>query len=68
MLCSAQDFAEAIAQLAVFPPGCEALREDPATAEALQRVAAGGWTEEAGLRRGPSVILPPAFSFYGESL
>ena len=43
----AQDFAEAIAQLAMFPPGREALLQDPAVVEALQQVAAQGWTSEA---------------------
>ena len=42
-----RDFTEAIAQLAVFPPGREALLQDPIVAEALQQVAAQGWTEEA---------------------
>jgi hypothetical protein len=49
-LCSvlcAQDFAEAIAQLAMFPSGREALLHDPTVAEALQQVAAEGWTAEA---------------------
>lgn len=49
MLCSAQDFAEAIAQLVMFPPGREALLQDPTVAEALLQVAAEGWTEEARL-------------------
>ena len=31
----------------MFPPGREALLEDPATAEALRQVVAEGWTEEA---------------------
>ena len=43
----AQDFAEAIAQLAMFPPGREALLQDPTVVEALQQVAAQGWTDEA---------------------
>ena len=42
-----QDFAEAIAQLAVFPPGREALLHDPTVTEALHQVAAAGWTNEA---------------------
>ncbi len=42
-----RDFAEAIAQLAMFPPGREALQRDPVVAEALQQVAAEGWTQEA---------------------
>jgi hypothetical protein len=42
-----QDFVEAIAQLAMFTPGREALLQDPTVAEALQQVAAEGWTEEA---------------------
>ena len=44
-----QDFAEAIAQLAMFPPGREALLSDPSVAEALQQVAVEGWTEDARL-------------------
>eukprot|EP01051_Picozoa_sp_SAG22_P020420 SAG22_NODE_4123_length_1377_cov_1.038341_1_plen_95_part_10 len=31
-----RDFAEAIAQLAMFPPGREALQRDPKVADALQ--------------------------------
>lgn len=42
-----RDFAEAIAQLAMYQPGREALLEDPAVAEALRQVAEEGWTEEA---------------------
>ena len=42
-----RDFAEAIAQLALYLPGREALRRDPAVAEALQQVILTGWTEEA---------------------
>ena len=48
LLC-AQDFAEAIAQLAMYPPGRDALLENPNVAEALQQVAVEGWTEEARL-------------------
>jgi hypothetical protein len=44
-----RDFAEAIAQLALFEPGRAALLRDPTVAEALQQVAAEGWTEEARL-------------------
>jgi hypothetical protein len=43
----AQDFAEAIAQLAMYAPGREALLHDPTVAAALQQLAAEGWTEEA---------------------
>jgi hypothetical protein len=46
---SAQDFAETIAQLAMFPPGREALLQDLTVAEALHQVAAAGWTDEAKL-------------------
>ena len=46
-MLSEQDFAEAIAQLAMFPPGREALLHDPNVAEALHKVAAEGWEEEA---------------------
>ena len=42
-----QDFAEAIAQLALYTPGREALLKNPTVAEALQQVVADGWTEEA---------------------
>lgn len=44
-----QDFAEAIAQLAMYPRGREALLHDPTVAEALQQVVAAGWTDEARL-------------------
>lgn len=43
----AQDFAEAIAQVATFPPGREALLQDSTVTEALRRVSAEGWTDEA---------------------
>jgi hypothetical protein len=42
-----RDIAEAIAQLAVYPLGREALLTNPAVAEALQIVAEMGWEEEA---------------------
>ena len=44
-----RDFAEAIAQLALFPSGKEALLQDSNAVEALQQVAAEGWTEESRL-------------------
>eukprot|EP01050_Picozoa_sp_SAG11_P016558 SAG11_NODE_2274_length_3591_cov_3.168671_3_plen_456_part_00 len=47
--CAAKDFAEAIAQLAMYPPGRDALVGSPNVAEALQQVAVEGWTEEARL-------------------
>ena len=42
-----QDVAEAIAQIAMFPPGRDALLQDPTVAGALKQVAAEGWTAEA---------------------
>ena len=42
-----QDFTEAIAQLAVYEKGRAALLRDPTVVEALRKVAAGGWLEEA---------------------
>jgi hypothetical protein len=42
-----RDFAEAIAQLAMFAPGREALLQDQTVTEALQQVAVEGLTEEA---------------------
>ncbi len=42
-----RDFTEAITQLAMFPPGREALLRDPTVAEALRQVAAEGWTQES---------------------
>eukprot|EP01048_Picozoa_sp_COSAG05_P002803 COSAG05_NODE_122_length_17611_cov_47.044655_1_plen_598_part_00 len=42
-----RDFTEAIAQLAMFPPGREALLQDSTVAEALQQVAVVGWTTES---------------------
>ena len=47
MLLCGQDFAEAIAQIAMYPPGRDALLQDPAVSEALHQVAAEGWEEEA---------------------
>ena len=46
-MLSEQDFAEAIAQLAMFPPGREALLQHSTVVEALQHVAAVGWEDEA---------------------
>ena len=42
-----RDYAEAIAQLSMFPPGREALLRDPAVMPALQQVAAEGFEEQA---------------------
>ena len=42
-----QDAAEAIEQLAVYPPGREALLQDPTVLDALREVAEQGWTDEA---------------------
>jgi len=42
-----RDFAEAIAQLAMYPPGADALRQDPSVAEALRQVVTEGWEAEA---------------------
>ena len=42
-----RDAAEALQQLAVYPPGREALLSDPTVAEALSQVADSGWTGEA---------------------
>lgn len=42
-----RDFSEAIAQLAAYPPGREALLRDTSVVEALQKVATEGWTDEA---------------------
>ena len=42
-----QDAAKAIEQLAVYPPGREALLHDPSVTDALQEVADKGWTDEA---------------------
>ena len=42
-----RDFTEAFAQLAVYPPGREALLQDPNAVEALRQVAAVGLVEEA---------------------
>lgn len=44
---NAQDIVEAIAQLAMYQPGREALLQDPTVAAALQQVVAEGWTDEA---------------------
>ena len=42
-----QDAAEAIEQLAVYPPTREALLQDPTVLDALREVADKGWTDEA---------------------
>ena len=42
-----RDIAEAIAQLAMFPPGKAALMQEPSMREALQHVATEGWDDEA---------------------
>jgi hypothetical protein len=51
-----QDFAEAIAQLAMYPPGREALLQDPSVAEALHQVAAEGWEEEARMHAQAALV------------
>jgi hypothetical protein len=51
-----QDVAEAIAQLAMFPPGREALLQGPTAAAALQQVAADGWTEEARMHAKSALV------------
>ena len=43
VLRSGQDIAEAIAQLAVYRPGREALLEEPSVLEALRQVCRGAW-------------------------
>ena len=42
-----KDFAECIQQIALFPPGCDALKVDPAVVEALDALVEKAWTEEA---------------------
>jgi len=42
-----RNISEAIAQLAVYPPGREALLQDPTVTSSLEEVAAEGWTDEA---------------------
>jgi hypothetical protein len=42
-----RDFAEAIAQLAMYPPAHEVLLRDSTVTEALARVAQGGWEADA---------------------
>ena len=42
-----QHHAECLAQLALFPPGREALLQDPSVSEALQAVAEGGLSPES---------------------
>eukprot|EP01052_Picozoa_sp_SAG31_P036695 SAG31_NODE_4619_length_3091_cov_2.016711_2_plen_133_part_00 len=42
-----RDYAECLQQLALFEPGREALRKEPAVAEALRTVARDGFSEDA---------------------
>ena len=42
-----QSVAESLLQIALFPPGCEVLKANPAVVEALDLLAATAWTEEA---------------------
>ncbi len=42
-----RDAAEAIAHLSMYPPGREALLQDPSVTTALQQVAVEGWAPEA---------------------
>jgi hypothetical protein len=42
-----RDFAEACAQLSLYPRGCEALLEESSVVEALRVVAEQGWEDEA---------------------
>lgn len=52
-----RDFAEVFAQLVMFEPWQEVLRQDPAVAEALQQVVREGMTDEARLSA-ESALVP----------
>jgi hypothetical protein len=54
--CCTQDFSEAIAQLAVYGPGRAALLQDPSVSEALQQVAAEGWTQESRMSAASALV------------
>ena len=42
-----RDFAECVQQIALFPPGCEALKENEAVLQALLTLKDKAWSEEA---------------------
>jgi hypothetical protein len=42
-----RDFAECIQQVSLFPPGCEALKADPAVIAGLEVLVERAWSEEA---------------------
>ena len=52
-----RDYAEAVLQLALFPSGREALRQEAAVVNALEKVAKDGMTPEAQEHAGER--LPP---------
>ena len=52
-----RDYAEAVLQLALFPSGREALRQEAAVVSALEKVAKDGMTPEAQEHAGER--LPP---------
>ena len=44
-----RDFAHCISQISLFPPGCEALKADPAVLQALSTLRDTAWSDDARL-------------------
>ena len=44
-----RDFAHCISQISLFPPGCEALKADPAVLQALSTLRDAAWSDDARL-------------------
>ena len=55
-----RDFAECIQQISLFPPGCEALKENEAVIQALSILKDKAWSEEARIcAEGALIALMP---------
>ena len=56
-----RDFAECIQQISLFPPGCEALKENEAIIQALSILKDKAWSEEARICAAGALIalMPP---------
>ena len=55
-----RDFAECIQQISLFPPGCEALKENEAIIQALSILKDKAWSEEARIcAEGALIALMP---------
>ena len=56
-----RDFAECVQQISLFPPGCEALKENEAVIQALMTLTDKAWSDEAKLCAAGALmaLIPP---------